>query len=245
MARPEAVFAPAAGRQSRVVSLLSLPHTGTRFLKAFLAEMPGVDNVVDLDRVIRHGGAAIPDGVTLLWGHFDPLALEVLDPICRLVRPIIPMRDPLAVAISHAARGYDVQWQWWDHAVDRFDAHLAHYLPLDRPRTAEGALLDLMFLAATAGMAATADAHCRTWAAHWLAGRHRSSVSEGSGLRAMYDAGDLDGLRQAMPGTFDALDERERVFRPWLMRMGYRDLMWWGDEFRVPHHWPDPVRTAA
>ena len=224
----------------RIVPLITLPHTGTRFLRHFLEGLPGIDHTVEVGRVFAHGGPAIPEGVTLVWGHYDPEQWRMLAPICRLVNPIVPMRDPLAVAISHEVRGSKMEWGWWEHAVDALDSHRAHYVALDRTRTNDGRLLDLMLIAATAGIGHFADTHCREWAGHWAAGRHRHEKSEDHALKAMYRARDLPGLQAAIPDVFERLAGLERVLRPWLLRMGYRDLMWWPAEHATPAHWPDP-----
>ena len=64
---------------------------------------------------------------------------------------------------------------------------------------------------------------CRKWAEEW-------PVIESAGdseLKHWYAERDLGLLEKAMPSGLRFLRENEGLFRPWLEKMGYRDLIWW------------------
>ena len=92
--------------EKRVVFLLSIPHTGTHFLRAFLSHAPGVVRTISANRVWRRGdGQLAPDGVTLIWAHFNTEWWDKQKALGERWRPIVPMRDPMMVAISNYVRG--------------------------------------------------------------------------------------------------------------------------------------------
>lgn len=210
-----------------VIPLITHPHTGTHFMRAFLCELPGVERVINVNHVIHYGAAALPDAPCVLWGHYDPSHWDVISPICRINKAIVPVRDPLAVAISHKIRGNKMNFGFWVDAIDRFDEHDVHYIPLDTTKSYEGRLLNLMLATTAVGYGHVADDQCRKWAVEWPREKHHCSGKHD--LKVMYDNNDIKALERSMPDIIRELKGVEPVLKPWLRRMGYENLLWFYD----------------
>lgn len=208
--------------------LLSLPHTGTTFTASFLEGTPGVDGRINLEAM---GDGSPPDGLYVLLMHFRPETWLYAAPWCRRFRPVMPMRDPLLTAISHEIRASDMDVGNWARAATVMDAHVAEYLPLDLLTTEKERVGALRKVLRSRGLERGGPIkHCMRWARDWdeISGKKGESNTSGAHpLKALYEAGDFEALQKVMPDKIAALQEHERSLRPWLERMGYRDLMWW------------------
>ena len=217
----------------RAVFLLTLPHTGTHFLRAFFQHMPGVREAISATRMFRHGDDALGEGVTLVWGHFNSDLWPKQKLVAARWRPITPMRDPLAIAISYVQRGYnrreiEAALTQWVRASRRLHQAGPHYVPLDLLTTPEARRLALLEMAAAAGFDAEDPAvidHCERWSGDWSEqARHSAGPHP---LKDAYAAGDLTPIKGALGGAWERLRSGEVKLRPWLEAMGYRDLKWW------------------
>lgn len=208
--------------------VLSLPHSGTHFITAFLEAAPGVDGKRGTAQ-LRDG--PIPEGTFLFWGHFDPTEWYFMGRHIREGRPIVPVRDPLLVAISHHVRRSHMDVANWARASVVMDAHVAHYVPLDLLRTEEERLPALRATLRACGIdRGDSINYCRKWARTWESLMADPAVSGTVGHtdhKTEYQNGNFAYLAHDMPERIATLKEHERSLRPWLERIGYRDLMWW------------------
>lgn len=206
--------------------LLTLPHTGTIFTRTFLRNCPGATGLHNIDN-------PPPDDAEtrVVWGHFNPRNWVRQSQWCREERPIMTMRDPLAVAVSHHARGSDMRVDYWAKAAAVMDTFMPNYLPVDLLETEQARVEALKHTVHVAGFS-TGDCidHCRAWARDWGENRQNKTISNTVGenpAKQAYREGDFAVLQDIMPERIDAIRLHERSLRPWLERIGYRDLMWW------------------
>ena len=101
-----------------LIALLSIPHTGTHFVRDRLLRPAGIDYI---DRHIW------PDP-----GRYESLRHRV-EEYKRAGAIITPIRHPLAVAKSWKRRGRPINElaQWWRQLVKQIDPLGPYYLPLD------------------------------------------------------------------------------------------------------------------
>ncbi len=172
-----------------------------------------------------------PDGLHVLVAHFRPETWLYAAPWCRRFRPVMPMRDPLRVAISHEIRSAEMDVGTWVKAGPVMDAHLAQYLPLDLLSTDKERVGALRGILRSRGLERGEPVkHCLEWAGKWddvSGSQDLANASGGHPLKQIYAERDFYSLKAAMPAKVKALQDQERSLRPWLERMGYRDLMWW------------------
>ena len=147
-------------------------------------------------------------GLDVIFTHY-PMRMKN-----KRSRCVSPMRDPLLAMISHHTRNSSFPEDNW---VEGSQTINALYTPLDLGNRFER----LTALAAEVGL--DNEEHCRKWAEEW-------PVIESAGdseLKHWYVERDLDRLEEAIPLGLRFLRENEGLFRPWLEKMGYRDLIWW------------------
>lgn len=208
--------------------LLSLPHSGTHFLRDFIGTAPGSDGIKGTSHLRE---AISADGNYLYWGHFDPMEWQWIAPYTRQWRLIVPVRDPLSVAISHHVRGTKMDVSNWARATIAFDACVAHYVPLDLLKSEEEREHGLKNALRAVGIERGDSAsHWRHWAHEWddIAADGKKSHSSGdNSLKHLYRDGDFTSLFDSMPEQAADLQSHERSLRPWLERIGYRNLIWW------------------
>lgn len=144
---------------------------------------------------------------------------------------VVPVRDPLAVAISHHTRGSHMDIANWARATVAFDAHVAHYVPLDLMRMEHDRIDGLRNALRAVGIERGDSGHHWTrWAKEWETISRDPLKAHASGdneMKGAYLSGDIDYLSKEIPDMVFELRKHERSLRPWLERIGYESLMWW------------------
>jgi len=222
----------------RPVFLLSLPHTGTRFLLDFLAACPGAAGVTPMLAAPVKRQTHRNDRFLVHWTHLLAGSSPSIDAAVLLtgLRPLVPLRDPLAVAISHHARGSRIDRQSWNEAPERFDKLNAALVPLDlasEELTAEkraGLLGHVLLRGGLPGNDVYRDDvryYIHDFVATWRSRRETWRTS--TPLHAAYAAGDVAPIKKALPDAWEWLRysrPAQKEIKPWLNYAGYSNLLW-------------------
>ena len=225
-----------------IVPLLSVPFTGHWFLVAFLRELRLIRHEVELQE-LRHSKGFLtlpnggppgvrPDRPNLVHGPLRELDMHLIERLCAWWRPLMPLRDPLATFISARNRQPDADLHWllerWFMLLTDMEPFAPHYIPLDllkEPQERHKALIELLRAAQLSG-GPDADPLVTLWAHKWPKDQYNSRGLYS--LKIAYANRDLKYLEaHGMGADLKALMGAEGALRPFLVKQGYRSLLWW------------------
>ena len=233
-----------------VIFLVTVPHTGTHFMRNMFRDMPARPWMVEIRQVhtakcglhsLRSGVIGFdPRRLNLLTGHFHDQLLDTIEAVAEHWTPIVPLRDPLAAMIT-AMPSADIGRLLgnWAYLVQKFDKlSTPHYVPLDLMRTNQERREGLTAAVKAAGCQGLAgiERHVNEYAANWAQNRARANSRRSYPLKDAYLRGDMVALEQQMAQPFGELRKTEPWLRPFLERHGYRDLQWWTPETGSDQH---------
>ena len=225
-----------------VVPLLTVQHTGTWFLIEFLRGTEAFRHEVDLAALIknRHFLTLPNNGPTgchpyrpnLVHGHINETATDCIRMLCAWWRPLVPLRDPLLSLITgrnrSPAQDFSYLVERWTRLVDVVDPFTPHYITLDllrAPQERHKALEEVLGATQMAITEAMSRQH-NLWAASWPQYQYNSRGTYP--LKVAYANRDLKYIEEKgkMRAELRALRAVEDIMRPFLVKRGYRELLW-------------------
>lgn len=230
-------------KETTFIYMPTIQHTGTWTLIDVIAPHPEIKGFVQLRNlpqalgggVIRthniQGGCSklqeelVLGELNLLHSHVGDKGLNTVHVLLAALYPtVMPLRDPLAVAISKRKRfashpkaeemkpGDTFYIELWEAVIDVWKRSSCFYVPLDT-NCDKITLRNEMF----AWLKLKPIGH---------AFRHCNSVGD-SELARRYEAGDVDYLRKILVSEWASLRQAEEWLRPFLENVGYTNLLWW------------------
>lgn len=209
----------------------SVQHTGTWFLLRALKRHSRVDDIIEFGQMRER--TSEPDKKYVLHVHIGdggcPLYLPyhstymALDVLMRVLRTVIPLRDPLLSLLSRQKRH---PMLLHTHLINGF-LYLAQmqgdcfFLPVDiltnpdeRKETLNG-LFDYLGL--------EKEPFIDEWAEQWkVVNENPIPYSEID----WYREGAVNKLRGLFPEEFDYLQSHAYIIKPFLSKHGYKNLIW-------------------
>jgi len=226
----------------KAVVLLSIPGTGTNFVKELIEAHPAITHSVQWSALFKsqsfvHEEISLgawstgldPNGTTLVWGHIptEPRHMSFARSLMAFCPTVVPLRDPLLSLITRHQQGDSMDnlvidvvgaWQWL--ALNKLNPL---YFPVDQ-KFGEWERHDL-------GCYMYADLRFEGFMqgdVHWPFSDWTPVNSQGDyPLKTAYYAGDFDRIKAEIGQPVHYLQDIEGVLRPLLEREGYRELIWW------------------
>ena len=230
----------------KVISLATVPHTGTRLLKEFFLNVPeGMPMMQDLEalsrnRTLLHGkdGEGLnPKSNNLVVGHLYPHCLSTIQTLAQFWQPITTLRDPLLTAITYHFRTTDPEMvkKTREGRTDpifmayMWTTFLWSFLPMKPFVFAVDLLGD--YKARKSALTAALKAadlrddqkYVKKFAQEWPTVNSSGSYP----LKDMYYNNDLAAIEAEIPTQVALLRTLEKDLRPILEQHGYKDLLWW------------------
>ena len=221
-----------------VVLLTTVPGTGTNFMRAFFGGVKSVKHTVELTALRKNkhllqsnDAGLMPEYGNLAVGHMEERNIPLIKVLAQWWKPIVPVRDPLASLISRKQHSPDQNlsdhMNYWSRLIGHVEPFEPHYVPLDLLPTQPQRMKAMIEVvkAAKVHQAFGVEGHVTFWSKRWPQEDHNCQGAYP--LKAAYEARDVKMIERAMPAEFDALRAMEFTLRPLLMKIGYKDLMWW------------------
>src|SRR3990167_1200170 len=187
-----------------VIFLVTVPHTGTHFMRNLFRDMPARPWMVEIRQVhtakcglhsLRSGVIGFdPRRLNLLTGHFHDQLLDTIEAVAEHWTPIVPLRDPLAAMITAMPRpDTERTLRNWAYLVQRLDKMAAatrpvHYVPLDLMHTNQERREGLTAAVKAAGCQGLAgiERHVNEYAANLDRNRARANSRRSYPLKDAY-----------------------------------------------------------
>lgn len=224
-----------------VINLVTVPHTGTNFMKAFFDDLQVTNHIVEVAAAVKNPNflqspvsgivGFRPDRVNLAYGHVYERNMPMIHALCEYWKPIVPVRDPLAQLISRKERKAEEnlqrQVETWCRLFHDLAQYEPHYVPLDLLRDPITRMAALEDAVRAAGVQTSKDAPevCGKWAKVWPKDKHNSRGMYRN--KIAYHNHDFACLQKVMGQSIKYLQSQEFFLRPHLEGIGYRNLMWW------------------
>jgi hypothetical protein len=224
-----------------MITLLSIPNTGTWFLLDFFMQHSQIDRTISFEEGFWGIGR---NEITRSSFEYENVNTErsvyrrhilgnkthgEIDLLCIGHKAVIPMRDPLASLITRKAR--NPLDPMYEH-IDAFEyvatsPHVSRsfIFPIDTPEFVES--FDYRFdqgLDLLKYCDLSPDGYVTDWA-RW--NKPQNTIGKYPEKDA-YNAGELAGATKGCVGEFLYLKSKESVLRPFLEGLGYENLIWWG-----------------
>lgn len=228
-----------------IIFLPTVQHTGTWFMAEFLRRHSQVHQVQDL--WMLHDQFP-DDGLIVVSAHYcgDEISeergihendvkkhfpTEVLEDLIKTFPSLTVTRDPLLSMITRKKRSPELTQTY---IVDGFVA-LADLcmrtgimvLPVDllgmRPYKVK--LEALRGVLKLVGL--EEENYVKVWASVWPRYNHNAELEATKGITKLYKNGNALAIREYFPAEYDYLVSQEDKIRPFLERLGYKNLMWW------------------
>jgi hypothetical protein len=224
-----------------LIALLTVPNTGTWFLQNLIASSPDVVKTVNQNQcyfgvmrreINRHNFKYEPkcniDHVLYQRHITGKQTHGEIDLLAIGHRAVIPMRDPLSSLISRKHRNPQVPM--YEH-VDAFEycatspwINNSFVFPIDTPSFKGSAYHRL-------DMARRMFEHLKIREpanlVSWAKDNEPKNSMGGYEQKDAYACGDLGCATSCCVGEFEYLKSKRDVLVPWLIDLGYEDLIWW------------------
>ena len=203
-----------------LITITSVQHTGTRsVIDVFRDKFPEFNYIEHNSLKYLHDMFSFSEGLldprcgNILYGHITPYTFDVIGRISQYWQIIVPVRDPLLVLISNNFRNsndekYDAPYMSilvsFFILVEYISKMNPFYVPIG---------LDLSGLD-----------YCGVKF-------NDMKISNSSGtypLKDAYFSGDLEFIKNSLGDAFYMLCQMEFILRPFLEKLGYTDLIWYG-----------------
>jgi hypothetical protein len=224
----------------KAIFIPTIQHTGTWFCIEFLKAHNEVQHFVEL-KDLRVNGSEM----TLIHTHFGDgnthhpadvskhIPFYVVNDLINEYPSITTVRDPLAALITRQIRCPDL---WHTYIIDSFVSLAKEIkkmpnknlflLPVDLYKTKSFEMRYQILNELLSHVGLSEDPYAKFWAAGWPI---YNTVGDSSiiGLKEYYNLGEVDKIEAAFPEEYAHLKRKEPILRPFLEKLGYRDLIWW------------------
>lgn len=217
-------------RAKNAILCLSVQHTGTWFALNFLMEHKGTKGVVAQVKNIKTRDDILQDGIVHVHingfgitssGGRRTRTFKQTAAMTKGMRLIVPVRDPLLSLITRHKRHPDRKSFY---IVDGF-CHLSEldavYLPVDCNTYDIHPYYLLEKVCKELGL--EVNEFVEKWSIKWPIYNSKFDY----GLKRAYQEGRIDKIAKAFPEEYQHLKENEKNIRPFLEKLGYKNLMWW------------------
>ena len=227
---------------NKVIFVPTPQHSGTWFLLELLQGHSEVRNgVMELRDMI----GPMRGEITLLHTHFGQgvtyhpndaekfITDKVLFELVGIHPTVITIRDPLLALITRQLRHPDL---WHSYIITAFMTIVQElvnkpnvfFLPVDLYKNKSYAqrlqLLKRLFAFLKLGE----EDYLKFWAAGWPR-LNTVGYESAKETRRWYNNRDIDKISALFPEEYGVLKKREAILRPFLEKLGYRNLLWWED----------------
>ena len=229
----------------KVITLASVPHTGTFFVENFLRNHPGVGHAVNIAPVVKNKAmirrrlddrafeeGLEPSTVNLIQAHlegfyrpfiqcfglFGPLVIPMRDPLLSIISTVErnPATNPMQRVESFIALAKDI--------VSQIHVFCPFFVPVDllAAKKASERYTHLIGLQAHCGLLVDYEYTAKV-AYPW------EEVNTGGkyALKQAYAERNKSLIWGILAGEIGVLQANEDLLRPMLEKIGYQGLMWW------------------
>jgi len=225
-----------------MIALLTIPNTGTWFITELLKLHPDIRHIIEYNagffgigrmEITRSLFSYDPEmdySKALYRRHiFGNSTHGEIDLICMGHKTIIPMRDPLASLISRKHRNpLEPMYEHIDafvYAATSPHINNSFIMPIDTDNF-KSSDRNRFFVALD--MFKFVGLDIPTGLNQWARDNAPKNAMGAYEQKKAYDNGDLSTATTQCRGELEYLKSKENILRPWLNRLGYGQLMWYG-----------------